>query len=79
MLTFGADVLEITVLAQQEKLMAWYERRGFKRTGENRLFPADETLALPLRDDLYFVVLRKKLVGPHTRSPSNASRPVKSR
>ena len=78
-LTFGANVLEITVLAQQEKLMAWYERLGFKRTGENRLFPADETLALPLRDDLYFVVLRKKLVGPHTRTPSNASGPAKSR
>jgi len=49
------------VLAQQDKLIAYYERRGFTRTGETRPFPADPRYARPRRDDLYFVVLVKDL------------------
>jgi ribosomal protein S18 acetylase RimI-like enzyme len=60
---FGAATMEITVLAQQTALLAWYERLGFRRTGEQRPFPADPKFARPLRDDLYFVVLTKKLAG----------------
>src|ERR1700728_4029607 len=58
-LTFGSAVVEMPVLAEQEMLIAWYERLGFRRTGETRPFPADETFARPLRDDLHFVVLAK--------------------
>jgi ribosomal protein S18 acetylase RimI-like enzyme len=58
---FAATRLEMTVLAQQDKLIAYYERRGFRRTGETRPFPADPRYARPLRDDLYFVVLEKPL------------------
>jgi ribosomal protein S18 acetylase RimI-like enzyme len=60
---FGAAVLEMTVLAQQDKLIAWYERLGFHRTGERRPFPADGRFARPLRDDLYFIVLAKPLAA----------------
>jgi predicted N-acetyltransferase YhbS len=59
--TFGATRLEMTVLAPQDKLIAYYERRGFRPTGETRPFPADPTYARPLRDGLYFVVLEKSL------------------
>jgi ribosomal protein S18 acetylase RimI-like enzyme len=58
---FAARRLEMTVLAQQDKLIAYYERRGFRRTGETRPFPADPRYARPRRDDLYFVVLVKDL------------------
>jgi ribosomal protein S18 acetylase RimI-like enzyme len=58
---FGATRLEMTVLAQQDKLIAYYERRGFRRTGETRPFPADPLYARPLRDDLHFVVMEKVL------------------
>jgi ribosomal protein S18 acetylase RimI-like enzyme len=58
---FAATRLEMTVLAQQDRLIAYYERRGFRRTGETRPFPADPRYARPLRDDLYFVVLEKPL------------------
>jgi hypothetical protein len=51
----------MTVLAPQDKLIAYYERRGFRPTGETRPFPADPTYARPLRDGLYFVVLEKSL------------------
>lgn len=60
-LRFGSAVLELAVLAQQEKLIAWYERLGFSRSGETRPFPADPEFARPLHNDLYFVVLSKNL------------------
>jgi ribosomal protein S18 acetylase RimI-like enzyme len=59
--SFGATRLEMTVLAPQDKLIAYYERRGFHRTGETRPFPADPHYARPRVDGLYFVVLEKPL------------------
>jgi ribosomal protein S18 acetylase RimI-like enzyme len=57
-----ASVLEMTVIAHRDDLIAWYERRGYARTGERRDFPyGDERFGVPLRDDLHFVVLRKPL------------------
>ncbi len=45
----------MTVITQREVLIAWYERRGYRRTGETRPFPV-------LRDPpLRFVVLEKPL------------------
>jgi ribosomal protein S18 acetylase RimI-like enzyme len=58
---YGSAVLEMMVLAQQEKLVAWYERLGFRRTGEMRPFPADPVHARPLQKGLHFTVLAKKL------------------
>ena len=59
---FAATRIEMTVIAQREELIAWYERRGYARTGEQRPFPAnDPRFGLPQRDDLAFVVLEKKL------------------
>ena len=57
---WGARALEMTVIAQRADLLAWYERRGFHRTGERRPFPyGDERFGRPRRDDLEFVVLRR--------------------
>ncbi|HYY18961.1 MAG TPA: GNAT family N-acetyltransferase [Streptosporangiaceae bacterium] len=61
MTAFGATRLEMTVLAPQDKLIAYYERRGFRPTGQTRPFPADPTYARPLVDGLHFVVLEKAL------------------
>jgi ribosomal protein S18 acetylase RimI-like enzyme len=59
---WGARELELTVIRQREALIAWYERRGYVRTGASKPFPyGDERFGLPRRDDLEFVVLRKTL------------------
>ena len=59
---FGADRIEMQVFWQRESLIAWYERMGYRRTGETRPFPMhDPRLGLPLRDDLWFEVLEKPL------------------
>lgn len=60
--SFHAELMEMTVIAQRSELIAWYERRGYRRTGETRPFPyGDERFGLPRRDDLHFVVLAKPL------------------
>lgn len=58
----AARTLEMTVIGQRSELIAWYERRGYRRTGETRPFPyGDARFGLPRRDDLHFVVLTKSL------------------
>jgi ribosomal protein S18 acetylase RimI-like enzyme len=59
---FGAATMEMTVIAQRIELISWYERRGYRSTGQTRPFPyGDERFGLPRRDDLHFVVLSKSL------------------
>jgi ribosomal protein S18 acetylase RimI-like enzyme len=58
----GATIAKITVVKQREALLAWYERRGYRRTGAHEAFPyGDDSVGTPLRDDLRFVVLEKRL------------------
>jgi ribosomal protein S18 acetylase RimI-like enzyme len=59
---WGSRQMEMTVIAQRTDLIAWYERRGYARTGETRPFPyGDERFGRPRRNDLVFIVLRKDL------------------
>lgn len=59
---WAAKTMVMTVLAQRAELIAWYERRGYRRTGERRPFPyGDERFGIPLRPDLVFDVLAKPL------------------
>ena len=61
---WGAKAMVMTVLAQRGELIAWYERRGYRRTGESRPFPyGDARSGIPKRPDLSFVVLSKPLAG----------------
>lgn len=56
------DTIRMTVIAQRSELIAWYARRGYLATGEREPFPYGQPrFGLPRRDDLYFVVLQKKL------------------
>jgi ribosomal protein S18 acetylase RimI-like enzyme len=58
----GATAIEMTVIDVREELIAWYERRGYERTGELRPFPyGDARFGAPLREDLRFAVLRREL------------------
>ena len=59
---FAAIRAELTVIGQRRDLIGWYERRGYRLTGERRPFPAaDPRFGLPRRGDLDFVVLEKLL------------------
>ena len=55
--------MEMTVISVRDELIAWYERRGYRRTGEYSPFPyGDERFGIPRRDDLRFERLVKELV-----------------
>jgi hypothetical protein len=63
---WSATTMEMTVIRQRAELIAWYERRGYRRTGETRPFPhGDQRYGLPRRRDLEFAVLAKPLPGRH--------------
>lgn len=52
----------MTVIEQRSELIAWYERRGFHRTGDYSPFPyGDERFGIPLRPDLRFEKLTKEI------------------
>lgn len=58
----GARRVRMSVITVRDALIAWYERRGYARTGETLPFPyGDERFGLPLRDDLRFDVFEKAL------------------
>ena len=59
---WNATSMVMSVLAQRPDLIAWYERRGYRRTGETRPFPyGNERFGMPKRPDLNFVILAKPL------------------
>jgi hypothetical protein len=58
----GAMRIRMTAINVRDKLIAWYQRRGYTLTGERKPFPyGDERFGRPLRDDLEFVVLEKAI------------------
>lgn len=60
---WGVTQMHMTVISVREDLIAWYERRGYRRTGRMTPFPyGDERFGLPQRDDLAFELLVKDLV-----------------
>jgi len=57
-------VMQMTVIDAREELIAFYERRGYRRTGIKKPFPyGDARFGAPKRDDLRFELLEKPLGG----------------
>jgi len=54
--------MRMTVIDVRDELIAFYERRGYRRTGIRKPFPyGDARYGIPLRDDLRFEILEKPL------------------
>ncbi|HEX7044482.1 MAG TPA: GNAT family N-acetyltransferase [Burkholderiales bacterium] len=58
---WGVRKLRMTVISRRHELIAFYERRGFRRTGEREPFPRDIRFGIPKVEDLEFEVLEKDL------------------
>lgn len=72
--TWGVTEMHMTVISVRDDLIAWYERRGYRRTGEMTPFPyGDERFGVPLRADLQFELLVKEL-GQSGSSDSQGTR-----
>lgn len=53
--------MRMTVIDSRAELIAFYERRGYRRTGVFKPFPyGDARFGIPRRDDLRFEVLEKR-------------------
>jgi ribosomal protein S18 acetylase RimI-like enzyme len=62
---WNLPAMRMTVIDIRDELIAFYERRGYRRTGINKPFPyGDERYGIPKRDDLRFEILHKDLGGP---------------
>ena len=58
----GARRMRMTVITLRDTLLEWYERRGYRRTGELLPFPyGNDRFGLPQRDDLQFEALEREL------------------
>ena len=54
--------MHMTVISVRDELIAWYERRGYRRTGIHSPFPyGDARFGIPKREDLRFELLVKTL------------------
>jgi ribosomal protein S18 acetylase RimI-like enzyme len=59
---WGLPAMRMTVIDIRDELIAFYERRGYHRTGIKKPFPyGDERYGIPKRDDLRFEILEKLL------------------
>jgi GNAT superfamily N-acetyltransferase len=58
----GALRVTMRVIQIRDSLIAWYERRGYRRTGRLEAFPyGDDAFGVPRRDDLQFEWMEKTL------------------
>jgi GNAT superfamily N-acetyltransferase len=63
---WGTVKMEINVLSGRPALVAWYERRGYRKTGANQPFPKEELEKLggvSLVENLMFEPMEKDLRG----------------
>lgn len=59
---WSLPAMRMTVIDLRDELIAFYERRGYARTGTKKPFPyGDERFGIPKRDDLRFEILEKAL------------------
>ncbi|MEO6138857.1 MAG: GNAT family N-acetyltransferase [Luteimonas sp.] len=59
---WGLPAMRMTVIDIRDELIAFYQRRGYRRTGIFKPFPyGDARFGLPKRDNLRFEVLEKNL------------------
>lgn len=59
--TWRAQKIVMTVITRREELLAFYQRRGYRRTGVLKPFPMKSSLWTPLVTDLQLEVLEKPL------------------
>lgn len=61
MARFGVTRMWMTVISVRSELIAYYERRGYRPTGELKPFPRDAGASVPQVENLQLEVLEKHL------------------
>jgi ribosomal protein S18 acetylase RimI-like enzyme len=58
---WGSTKMTMTVITLREELIAYYERRGYRRTGQIKPFVSDATHGIPRVEGIELEVLEKSL------------------
>lgn len=58
----GVGKISMTVISVRRELIEYYERRGYKRTGETKPFPMDDPKFGMPKQFLEFIVMEKSIV-----------------
>ena len=56
----NCTAITMTVISVREELIAWYERHGYRGTGETEPFPTSPAFGLP-KQPLHFIVMEKPI------------------
>lgn len=56
----NCHVIEISVISVRKDIIAWYERQGYKKTGEVKPFTVPEKFGKP-KQPIEFIVMKKTL------------------
>lgn len=56
----GCSVVEMSVISLRKELIAWYQKRGYYKTGETKPFPDDTRFGIP-KQPLEFIIMQKKI------------------
>jgi len=56
----NCDHIFMKVISLRHELISWYERKGFKKTGQTEPFPTDTKFGVPTQQ-LEFLIMEKKL------------------
>lgn len=56
---YGVDAFRMSVLSSRPELLAFYERRGYTRTGESEPYPLDAGVGTPLDPSVRVLLLNK--------------------
>lgn len=59
---WGVDKMQMNVITLRTELIAFYERRGFIRTGKIKVFPQEPRFGIPKVTGLQFELLAKSIV-----------------
>ena len=59
--TWSSSKMTMSVITIRPELIAYYERRGYRRTGEMKPFVFDEVHGIPRVDGIELEVLEKEL------------------
>ncbi len=56
----NCQAITMTVISVRHELIAWYERHGYRATGETEPFPTDPEFGLP-KTPIHFIVMEKPI------------------
>jgi ribosomal protein S18 acetylase RimI-like enzyme len=61
---YGVTRFRMSVLSSRPELLAFYERRGYARTGDTETYPPESEVGQPKVPDLHLIWIEKPVVPP---------------